>query len=147
MKVQTVIDMRSKKSGTTVGDIAAKLRISKVAAAELIADARAKGVKVKFDVEGGRYYAVAAALRLRSQTFARRQLAKNTNNLGEPTLRLVRAFTIKRSPCTSYGILGLALALGACAAPIYIRRRLGALPCHDRCAAWPLVLAKSCVIN
>lgn len=55
-KVQTVIDMCSKKSGTTMDDIAAKLRISRAAASSLVADARAKGVKVKFDVERGRYY-------------------------------------------------------------------------------------------
>jgi DNA-binding transcriptional regulator LsrR (DeoR family) len=55
-KVQSVIDMCSRKSGTTLADIAAKLQISKAAASSLIADARAKGVKVKFDVEGGRYY-------------------------------------------------------------------------------------------
>jgi RIO-like serine/threonine protein kinase len=37
-------------------DITDKLGVGKVAAASLIADARTKGVKVKFDVEGGRYY-------------------------------------------------------------------------------------------
>ena len=55
-KVQTVIDMCSRKSGTTLAEIAVKLNIGKGAASSLVADARAKGVKVKFDVEGGRYY-------------------------------------------------------------------------------------------
>ena len=45
------------KRGTTLEAISKKLGVGKVAAASLIADARRKGVKVKFDVESGRYYA------------------------------------------------------------------------------------------
>ena len=56
-KVQTVIDMCSRKSGATLDAVSKKLHINKSAASSLVADARRKGVKVKFDVEDGRYYA------------------------------------------------------------------------------------------
>jgi hypothetical protein len=55
-KVAAVIALAQRKSGTTIADVTKQLRISPTAAASLIADARAKGVKVKFDVEDGRYY-------------------------------------------------------------------------------------------
>lgn len=45
-KVDSVIALC--KTGTTLADISKKLRVSKVAAASLIGDARRKGVKVKF---------------------------------------------------------------------------------------------------
>ena len=55
-KVESVIALCERKGGCTLADISTKLGVNKVASASLIADARAKGVKVKFDVEGGRYY-------------------------------------------------------------------------------------------
>ena len=55
-KVDTVIAMCGRKSGTTLADITKRLNVSKAAASSLIADVRHKGVKVKFDVESGRYY-------------------------------------------------------------------------------------------
>jgi predicted ArsR family transcriptional regulator len=55
-KVESVIALCERKGGCTLADISTKLGVSKVAAASLIAVARAKGTKVKFDVEGGRYY-------------------------------------------------------------------------------------------
>ena len=54
-KVKSVIAL-CEREGATIKDMAEKLRVSKVVAASFIADARAKGIKVKFDVEGGRYY-------------------------------------------------------------------------------------------
>ena len=54
-KVDTVIALCERKGGCTLADII-KLGVSKTVAGSLIADARAKGVKVKFDDEGGRYY-------------------------------------------------------------------------------------------
>jgi hypothetical protein len=59
-KVDTVIALCKRKSGTTLPDIAKKLRVSKVAAASLIGDARRKGarLKCKADADGvNRYYA------------------------------------------------------------------------------------------
>ena len=55
-KVDTVIALCERKGGCTLADISTKLGVNKIASGSLIADARAKGVKVKFDVEGGRYY-------------------------------------------------------------------------------------------
>ena len=54
--VIAVIALCERKGGCTLADISTKLGVSKVTATYLIADARAKGVKVKFDVEDGRYY-------------------------------------------------------------------------------------------
>ena len=54
-KVETVIALCERKSGVTLAEIATKLRVSRVAASSLIADARRQGVKVRFDVEDGRY--------------------------------------------------------------------------------------------
>jgi DNA-binding transcriptional regulator LsrR (DeoR family) len=54
-KVETVIALASRKSGVTLDEIAERLNVSRVAAASLIADARRKGVKVRFEVEDGRY--------------------------------------------------------------------------------------------
>jgi hypothetical protein len=42
-KVESVIALCARKSGCTLADITSKLRISKVAAASLIGDARRKG--------------------------------------------------------------------------------------------------------
>jgi hypothetical protein len=57
-KVDTVIALCERKGGCSLKDIMDKLGVSKVAAGSLIADARrAKGIKVKYDVESGRYYA------------------------------------------------------------------------------------------
>jgi biotin operon repressor len=56
-KVDTVIALVSAKAGTTIDAISKKLSVSRTASASLIADARAKGVKIKYDVESGRYYA------------------------------------------------------------------------------------------
>jgi hypothetical protein len=50
-----VIALCERKGVCTLADII-KLGVSKTVAGSLIADARTKGVKVKFDVEGGRYY-------------------------------------------------------------------------------------------
>jgi len=47
-KVETVIDLASRKAGVTLEQIAKQLKISNVAASSLISDARRKGVKVKF---------------------------------------------------------------------------------------------------
>jgi DNA-binding transcriptional regulator LsrR (DeoR family) len=55
-KVDSVIALCEREGGCTLKDITERLGVSKVVAASLIADARAKGIKVKFDVEGGRYY-------------------------------------------------------------------------------------------
>lgn len=55
-KVDSVIALARRKSGTTLAEIAQKLTVGKTAASSLIADARRKGVKIKFDVESGRYY-------------------------------------------------------------------------------------------
>ena len=58
-KVDTVIALAKRKSGTTLDAIASKLRVSKVAAGSLIADARRKGkrVKCKMGADGvSRYY-------------------------------------------------------------------------------------------
>ncbi|MGC2454718.1 MAG: hypothetical protein WA592_18345 [Pseudolabrys sp.] len=55
-KVDTVIALCERKGGCTLADISTKLGVSKMISGGLIADARAKGVKIKFDVEGGRYY-------------------------------------------------------------------------------------------
>ena len=53
---ESVIALCEREGGCTLKDITEKLGVSKVVAASFIADARAKGIKVKFDVEGGRYY-------------------------------------------------------------------------------------------
>jgi hypothetical protein len=50
-KVESVIALCEREGGCTLKDITEKL-----VAASFIADARAEGIKVKFDVEGGRYY-------------------------------------------------------------------------------------------
>jgi hypothetical protein len=58
-KVATVIALAQRKSGTTLADISKKLRVSKVAAASLIGDARRKGerLKCKIGADGiSRYY-------------------------------------------------------------------------------------------
>jgi DNA-binding transcriptional regulator LsrR (DeoR family) len=47
-KVATVIALAQRKNGTTIDEISKKLKISRVAAGSLIADARGKGVKIKF---------------------------------------------------------------------------------------------------
>ena len=54
--LKSVIALCEREGGCTLKDITEKLGVSKVVAASFIADARAKGIKVKFDVEGGRYY-------------------------------------------------------------------------------------------
>ena len=54
--VESVIALCEREGGCTLKDITEKLGVSKVVAASFIADARAKGIKVKFDIEGGRYY-------------------------------------------------------------------------------------------
>ena len=54
--VESVIALCERKEGCTLTEITYKLVVSKFVAESLIADARAKGVKIKFDVEGGRYY-------------------------------------------------------------------------------------------
>jgi hypothetical protein len=46
-KVDSVIALCARKSGCTLADITSKLRISKIAAASLIGDARRKGQRVK----------------------------------------------------------------------------------------------------
>jgi hypothetical protein len=56
-KVATTIALCQRKSGVTLEQIA-KLKISKVAGASLIGDARRKGVKVRFSE--GRYRVVSA---------------------------------------------------------------------------------------
>jgi hypothetical protein len=55
-KVDTVIALASRKAGVTLAEISTKLYVNNVAAASLIADARRKGVKIKYDVESGRYH-------------------------------------------------------------------------------------------
>ena len=55
-KVDTVIVLASRKSGVTLTEISNKLHVSTAAAASLIADARRKDVKIKYDVESGRYH-------------------------------------------------------------------------------------------
>jgi len=55
-KVDAVIALASRKSGVTFAEISKKLNVSTVAAGSLIGDARRKGAKIKYDVEGGRYY-------------------------------------------------------------------------------------------
>lgn len=52
-KVATVIALAQRKSGCTLAEISTKLRISKSAASSLVADARRKGAKIKYDE--GRY--------------------------------------------------------------------------------------------
>jgi DNA-binding transcriptional regulator LsrR (DeoR family) len=47
-KVATVQSLAARKRGVTIAEIAKTLRVSRVAASSLIADARAKGVKVRF---------------------------------------------------------------------------------------------------
>jgi transposase len=47
-KVAIVIAMAQRKGGTTIEEIAKKLKVSKVAAQSLISDGRRKGVKIKF---------------------------------------------------------------------------------------------------
>jgi DNA-binding transcriptional regulator LsrR (DeoR family) len=47
-KVATVIALAQRKGGTTIEEISKKLKISSVAGSSLIADARRKGVKVRF---------------------------------------------------------------------------------------------------
>jgi len=47
-KVDTVIALCKRKSGTTIVEIAKQLKVSKVAAASLLGDARRKGARVQF---------------------------------------------------------------------------------------------------
>jgi len=55
-KVEAVIALlASQESGVTPGEICAKLRVSLGEAGALIAEARRRGIKVRFDVEDGRY--------------------------------------------------------------------------------------------
>ena len=55
-KVDAVIALASRKTGCTLAEISNKLHVSTTAASSLIADARRKGVKIKYDVESGRYH-------------------------------------------------------------------------------------------
>ena len=55
VKVEAVIALASQKSGVTLGEICAKLRVNLGEAGALIAEARRQGIKVRFDVEDGRY--------------------------------------------------------------------------------------------
>ena len=56
-KVESVIALCEREGGCTVkGNHPKARRKQGRSAASFIADARANGIKVKFDVEGGRYY-------------------------------------------------------------------------------------------
>jgi len=55
-KVEAVIALlASQKSGVTLNEIAAKLKVNLGEAGVLVAEARRRGIKVRFDVEDGRY--------------------------------------------------------------------------------------------
>jgi hypothetical protein len=47
-KVATVIALAQRKSGVTLEQIVKQLKVGKIAAQSLLADARRKGVKIKF---------------------------------------------------------------------------------------------------
>ena len=56
-KVDAVIALASRKSGVTLDEISKAVHVSvATAAASLIGDARHKGVKIKYNVESGRYH-------------------------------------------------------------------------------------------